>query len=645
MSTQAVAVPSLVDALAVAPLRIALLGNPNCGKTALFNLLTGARQKVANYAGVTVERKEGVLHSALGRSVRVLDLPGAYSLHAHSLDEVITRDIVRGKRADEPLPDVLVCVTDATHLRLNLRLVLEARALGLPMVLVLNMMDMAKRQGIVIDREVLARELGMPVLATVGVRGDGAQELVQWLDTVALHTLARPALVPNAIPPSDTDDLVTQADVIRTHQQVRHIMDLAVTAPVLSLHTDDRIDAVVLHPVWGMLILTATLFLMFQAVFSWAELPKSWIETGMVGLSALISTHLGDGPLRSLLTDGVLAGAGGVLVFLPQILFLFLFILALEDSGYLPRAAFLLDRVMGTVGLSGRSFIPLLSSFACAVPGVMATRSITDWRDRLVTIMIAPLMTCSARLPVYTLLIAAFIPERAVAGVFNLQGVVLFGLYVAGIVSAMGVAAVARLARSDRRAAPLLMELPAYRWPSLRGLAFGLYERAMIFIKRVGGIILAVTVLLWFLSSYPGAPVGADQAAITYSYAGQLGRWLEVIVAPIGFNWQIAIALVPGMAAREVAVSALGTVYALSATGDEAANQLGPLIAGSWSLATALSLMVWYVFAPQCISTIAAVRRETNGWRYPLIMVAYLFAMAYAASFVTYRLALALGGG
>ena len=623
------------------PLRIALLGNPNCGKTALFNLLTGARQKVANYAGVTVERKEGFLHTASGRRVRVLDLPGAYSLHAHGLDEAITRDIVHGRRAGEPVPDLLVCVTDATHLRLNLRLVLETRALGLPMVLVLNMMDVAERQGIQIDRTALSRELGMPVLATVGVRGDGARELLQWLDGAAPTQSVRPA--PGQAAGEDAER--AQEDVLRTHQEVRRIMDLAVRLPAVSLRADDRIDAVVLHPVWGLLVLAATLFLMFQAVFSWAELPKSWIEDGVAWLAALVNTHLADGPLRSLLTDGVLAGAGGVLVFLPQILFLFLFILALEDSGYLPRAAFLLDRVMGTVGLSGRSFIPLLSSFACAVPGVMATRSITDWRDRLVTIMIAPLMTCSARLPVYALLIAAFIPDRTVAGVFNLQGVVLFGLYVMGIVSAMAVAAVAKLARRDTRATPLMMELPAYRWPSLRGLAFGLYERAMIFIKRVGGIILAITVLLWFLSTYPAAPEGATQPAITYSFAGQLGRWLEVIVAPIGFNWQIAIALVPGMAAREVAVSALGTVYALSATGDEAATQLGALIAASWSLATALSLLVWYVFAPQCISTIAAVRRETNGWRYPLLMAGYLFAMAYAASFVTYRVALALGGG
>lgn len=640
MSAQAATLP------ADAALHIALLGNPNCGKTALFNLLTGARQKVANYAGVTVERKEGLLLTAAGRRVHVLDLPGAYSLHAHSLDETITRDIVRGRHAGEPLPDLLVCVTDATHLRLNLRLVLEARALGLPMVLVLNMMDVAQRQGIEIDRRLLARELGIPVLATVGVRGDGANELLHWLDGLSPQALEPPAQASGAAAAQlDVDELQAQAEVVRTHQQVRRIMELAVRTPQNSLRSDDRIDALVLHPVWGLLILAATLFLMFQAVFSWSELPKSWIEAAIAWLTGLVNAHLADGPLRSLITDGMLAGAGAVLVFLPQILFLFLFILALEDSGYLPRAAFLLDRVMGMVGLSGRSFIPLLSSFACAIPGVMATRSIVHWRDRLVTIMIAPLMTCSARLPVYTLLIAAFIPGRTVAGVFNLQGVVLFSLYLAGIVSAMAVAWVARLARSDRRATPLLMELPAYRWPNLRSLAFGLYERAMIFLKRVGGIILALTVLLWFLSTWPAAPEGAQQAPITYSYAGQLGRWLEVIVAPIGFNWQIAIALVPGMAAREVAVSALGTVYALSATGDEVAEQLGGLIGNTWSLATALSLMVWYVFAPQCISTIAAVRRETNGWRYPLLMTAYLFALSYIACYVTYHVALALGAG
>ncbi len=629
------------------PLRIALLGNPNCGKTALFNLLTGARQKVANYAGVTVERKEGSLTTASGRRVRVLDLPGAYSLHAQSADEAVTRDIVTGRRAGEPVPELLVCVTDATHLRLNLRLVLEARSLGLPMVLVLNMSDMAERQGIVIDREALSRELGMPVIATVGVRSGGAQELVRWLDAVQPAALApasgrQPAAAAAAAAGAVADP---QQQVLQLHQEVRRVMGLAVREPAVSLRRDDRIDAFVLHPVWGLLLLAVTLFLMFQAVFSWAETPMGWIEGLTASAGEWVNAHMAEGVLRSLLTDGIIAGAGGVVVFLPQILILFFFILVLEDSGYLPRAAFLLDRIMGTVGLSGRSFIPLLSSFACAIPGIMATRSIPHWRDRLVTIMIAPLMTCSARLPVYALLIAAFIPARTVAGFFNLQGLVLFALYVGGIASAMAVAGVAKLLRGSAAAAPLLMELPTYRWPSPRGLAIGLWERALIFLRRVGGIILAVTVLLWFLSSFPAPPEGATGPAIEYSFAGRIGSLLEVIFAPIGFNWQISIALVPGMAAREVAVGALGTVYALSATGDETASQLGPLIAQSWSLATALSLLVWFIFAPQCISTIAAVRRETNSWRWPLAMAGYLFGLAYIASFITYHVALALGAG
>ena len=630
---------------AASPLHIALLGNPNCGKTALFNVLTGARQKVANYAGVTVERKEGLFTTASGRRVRVLDLPGAYSLHAQSLDEAVTRDVVTGRRPGETMPELLVCVTDATHLRLNLRLVLEARDLGLPMVLVLNMSDMAQQQGIQIDREVLARELGLPVVTTVGVRADGARELLQWLDTATPQAARGAAVGTQAPPPVNALEEDRPQRVQQLHQEVRRIMSLAVREPALRLQRDDRIDAVVLHPLWGTLLLAVTLFLMFQAVFSWAEVPMGWIEGATAAVAEWLNAHMAEGPLRSLLADGVIAGAGGVLVFLPQILILFFFILALEESGYLPRAAFLLDRVMGTVGLSGRSFIPLLSSFACAVPGIMATRSIPDWRDRLVTILIAPLMTCSARLPVYALLIAAFIPDRTVAGLFNLQGLVLFALYLGGIVSAMAVAAVARLARRGDGATPLLMELPAYRWPSVRNLALGLWERAGIFLRRVGGIILLVTILLWFLSSYPAPPADATGPAIEYSFAGRIGAALEVIFAPIGFNWQISIALVPGMAAREVAVSALGTVYAIAASADDTAAQLAPMLAAQWSLATALSLLVWFIFAPQCVSTIAAVRRETNGWRWPLVMTGYLFALAYAASFITYRVALALGGG
>jgi len=390
--------------------------------------------------------------------------------------------------------------------------------------------------------------------------------------------------------------------------------------------------------VLGLAILAAVMFLIFQAVFSWATPLHDGIDEGMKGFGTWLGALLPDGALRSLLVNGVIAGAGAVLVFLPQILILFLFILCLEESGYLPRAAFLLDRTMRAAGLTGRSFIPLLSSFACAIPGIMATRSIADPRDRLATILVAPLMTCSARLPVYTLLIAAFIPQRTVAGMFNLQGLVLFTLYAAGIVSALAVAWVIKRLRRDQSEHALLLELPSYRMPHPRDIAIGLYERAMIFLRRVGGIILALTILLWFLSSFPAPPAGATEPAIHYSLAGIIGRGLHVIFAPLGFNWQICIALIPGMAAREVAVSSLATVYALG--GSE--NGLQAVVAAQWSLATALSLLAWYVFAPMCISTLATVKRETGSWRNVVVLAGYLFGLAYLASFATYQIASAL---
>ena len=621
-----------------APLRVALLGNPNCGKTALFNLLTGSRQKVANYAGVTVERKEGLLLTPSGRRVQVLDLPGAYSLNPLSQDEAVTRDVVTGARTGDPRPDWLVCVADATNLRLNLRLVLEAKALGLPMVLVLNMMDMVQRQGMHIDVHALSAELGMPVVAAVSVQAHGAADVVAFIDGID------PAASPKTASAMDWHAPSLQ-EVMATQHEVRRILAAVQTQPANSLRLGDAIDRVVLHPLWGMLLLAATLFLMFQAVFAWAAWPMEGIKSGMEWAGEWLGAQLAEGPFRSLLLDGLLAGVGGVLVFLPQILILFLFILALEDSGYLPRAAFLLDRVMGTVGLSGRSFIPLLSSFACAVPGIMATRTITHWRDRWLTILVAPLMTCSARLPVYALLIGAFIPDRTVGGLFNLQGLVLFALYVAGIAGAMAVAGVIQVWRGHARPTPLLMELPAYRWPNPRSLARGLSERAVIFVKRVGTIILSLMVLLWFLSSFPGAPEGATGPAIQYSLAGQLGIWLQPLFAPLGFNWQIVVALVPGLAAREVAVGALGTVYALSGAGEGVAEQLGPLIAHDWSLPTALSLLAWFVFAPQCIATLAAVRREAGGWLPAISLAGYLFALAYAASWITFRVAQTVWGG
>lgn len=604
--------------------RIALVGNPNCGKTALFNRLTGSRQKVANYAGVTVERKEGRLHAPSGRLWRILDLPGTYSLHPKSPDEAVTRDVCMGRLPGEAQPDVLVCVVSATNLRLNLRLALELRALGRPMVLVLNMMDDAHRLGVKIDRTALERELGVPVVEAVAVRRDGAAELVRLLDTVEVACPApRPA-------------------VEDRHAEVSRLMSICVQSPELGGGLDERLDRWLLHPVWGLVFLAGLLFFMFQAVFSWAVPLMDGIEAGVGWLGEGVRLGLADGPLRSLLIDGVLAGAGGVLVFLPQILILFLFILVLEESGYLPRAAFLLDRMMVGAGLSGRSFIPLLSSFACAVPGIMATRSIQHPRDRLVTILVAPLMTCSARLPVYALLIAAFIPSRSVGGVFNLQGLVLFGLYVAGVVSALGVALVLKRLAAGRGASaehPLMLELPSYRWPHPRDLALGLLERARIFVTRVGTVILALTVLLWGLGSFPGAPAGATHPDIYYSAAGWIGRGLEWVFAPIGFNWQICIALVPGMAAREVVVGALATVYALSGSADDASTQLVPLIAAQWGLPTALSLLAWFVFAPQCVSTLAVIRRETNSARTMWLAALYLTALGYGAAWVTYQLA------
>ncbi|MBV6668482.1 ferrous iron transporter B [Xanthomonas euvesicatoria pv. alangii] len=616
---------------ATVPLRLALVGNPNSGKTALFNQLTGSRQKVANYTGVTVERKEGHFRAPSGRDFAVLDLPGAYSLQPASLDEAITRDLCRGFYPGEPAPDVLVYVMDATNLRLHLRFALELRELGRPMIVALNMMDAAQRRGIVIDLPALEQALGVPVVETVAVRRGGAKVLVERLDAQAAR-LAAPA----ANPPADGN----------YHALVRQILSAAVTMPTRTSRVDDALDRWLLHPIWGLVTLAVVMFLIFQAVYAWAAPVMDLIDGGTAALGEWVGATLPEGPLNSLLKDGVIAGLGGVIVFLPQILILFAFILALEESGYLPRAAFLLDRMMSVAGLSGRSFIPLLSSFACAVPGIMSTRSIQDPRDRLATIMVAPLMTCSARLPVYALLIGAFIPQKTVWGIFNQQGLVLFGLYAAAIVSALLVSWTMKKWRRDKSEHPLMLELPSYRVPQVRDLALGLWERAWIFLKRVGGIILALTILLWFLLSFPEAPANATLPAIDYSFAGRIGHAMVVFFAPLGFNWQICIALIPGLAAREVAVASLATVYALSAADDDAAAQaLSPLISDGWSLATALSLLVWYIYAPMCISTLATIKRETNSWKQMTISAVYLFALAYLASLVTYQLAVLLGAG
>lgn len=613
---------------------VALVGNPNCGKTALFNLLTGSRQKVANYAGVTVERKEGSFVTHGGQRVRLFDLPGAYGLEAETPDERVTLDVITGKFARQDQPDLIVCVVDATNLRQHLRLALGLRRFGVPMLLALNMSDLAERNGIKLDANLLARELGIPVVQTTGLHRTGVNELLRELDGLVIRS------------PQSGRELapVTTDQIARDHAEVQRLLRLLGVEQLNALRVSDRIDRVVLHPVAGPLILLLCLFLVFQAVFSWAAPLMDGINAAVSSVGEFLQTSLPDSMLRSLLVDGIIAGLGSVIVFLPQIVILFFFILILEESGYLPRAAFLLDRLMGGVGLSGRSFIPLLSSFACAIPGIMATRTIQDPRDRLTTIMIAPLMTCSARLPVYALIIAAFVPRQRLWGGIELQGLVLLGLYVSGIVAALLVALLLKRTAFRNQMQTLMMELPAYHLPLVRNILIGLWQRVKIFLARVGTIILALMVILWFLSSFPAPPAGATAPAIEYSYAGRLGALLAHVFAPIGFNWQIAIALIPGLAAREVAVGALGTVYALSATGDDVQSALVPLLSQSWSLATALSFLVWYVFAPQCLSTLATVKRETNGWRYPLLMLVYLFGLAYIASFITYRVTLMLTG-
>ena len=623
---------------------VALLGNPNCGKTALFNLLTGSRQKVANYSGVTVERKEGRLALESGKNIRILDLPGAYSLYPRSLDEKVTCNVLLGRAEGEKRPDLVVCILSAMNLRRNLRLVLAAKRLGLPCVVVLNMLDIAKRQGLVIHTDALSKELGIPVLTSIGIQAHGADEIklflnqLDWRNLDTLRTGTGDATLENIashIAHSESDNV-----------QVQRILRNLGLDQIIPDRFSDRLDSVLLHPIIGPIILGVLLFFIFQAVFSWATLPMDLIKTAIEYLGGLLGEVLPNNWLRSLIINGVLAGLGGVVIFLPQILILFFFILLLEESGYLPRAAFLLDRVMGSVGLSGRSFIPLLSSFACAIPGIMATRSISNSRDRLVTILIAPMMTCSARLPVYALLISAFIPNQKLWAGIDLQGLVLFLLYLSGILGAMTVAWILKRFTSEQfRMNALMMELPSYHMPRLGNLAISLWQRAEIFLRRVGGIILIMTLALWVLSSFPLPPEGATGTPIQYSVAGILGQALAHIFSPIGFNWQISIALVPGMAAREVVVSSLATVYALSSASADAADALIPLISTSWSLATALSLLAWFVFAPQCLSTIAAVKRETGGWKIPAIMLSYLFGLAYLASFITYHLAILFGLG
>lgn len=617
--------------------RFALVGTPNSGKTALFNALTGSRQKVANYPGVTVERKTGVFQTLSGHRIDLFDLPGTYSLRGRSPDEEVTRDVVLGRFATEAQPDLLMCVADATNLRVALRLVTELKRAGRPMLLVLNMIDIARRRGIEIDLVKLESELGIPVVTSTAVRRGGTEELLRRLDDLAAHGAGEAGENKWTAP--------TAADLRAAQREADRVIKAAVSEPARPDTLTGRIDTVLLHPVAGLIILLAVLFVMFQGVFAWAQPLMELISGGFDALGNLVQEMLPDGLLQSFIQKGVIAGVGSVIVFLPQIMILFLFILLLEDLGYMARAAFLMDRIMGGAGLHGRAFIPLLSSFACAIPGIMATRVIDNRRDRLTTIMVAPLMTCSARIPVYTLIIGAFVPDRTVWGIVGLQGLVMFGLYAVGIFSALAASFVANhFFWRESATPPFMLELPDYKLPQLRSVAMALYTRVMMFLKRAGTTIFSMMVVIWFLASFPRPPDGATEPAINYSLASIIGRWIEPVLAPIGFNWQISVALIPGMAAREVSVASLGTIYAIGG-GDEAKAQIGQALAGNWSLATALAFLAWFIFAPQCASTLAVIRRETGGWRWMFITFFYMLALAYLAAFVTFRIATALGWG
>lgn len=618
-------------------MHLALVGTPNSGKTSLFNALTGSRQKVANYPGVTVERKEGSFVTPKGRQVSLVDLPGTYSLRGRSPDEEITRDVVLGRATGEALPDLVLCVADSTNLRLTIRLVLELKSTGRPLALVLNMFDIATRRGVTVDVPRLSEALGIPVVTSIAVRKGGTADLLQLTDELLTEA-----------PAPERRNLwepLTVSQLRAFQREADRIIATTVSLPARPDTWTARIDAVVLHPVGGLAILLAILFVMFQAVFAWAQPLMQLLSAGFDAAGQFVHDTLPAGLVQSFLQNGVISGVGSVIVFLPQIIIIFLFILLLEDFGYMARAAFLMDRIMGGAGLHGRAFIPLLSSFACAIPGIMATRVIDNRRDRLTTILIAPLMTCSARIPVYTLIISAFIPPRLIGGWINLQGLVMFGLYATGIASALGVSFVIKhLMLRDYQPAPFMLELPDYKMPRLRSIAIGIYTRAKMFLQRAGTTIFSMMVLIWFLASFPQAPEGATEPAINYSLAAMIGKAIEPLLAPLGFNWQIAVALIPGMAAREVAVAALGTVYAIEG-GKEAAEQIGAVLATKWSLATALSLLAWYIFAPQCASTLAVIRRETGSWKWMAATFAYMLALAYAASLATYNVAVALGAG
>jgi ferrous iron transport protein B len=693
---------------------VALVGNPNAGKTTVFNALTGLRQKVGNYPGVTVEKKEGRLFFPNGTEATILDLPGTYSLAATSPDEQIATDVLLGRTLQTPTPELVVCVVDASNLERGLYLVSQIMDRRLPLVVALNMTDVAAQQGITINASVLERELGVRVVPMVARKETGLDDLKeaiattrtatgkarQWhlpepvereceelagllqhrhrlSDGEAFHEAMALLTADSAlIERNDRFDPELLQHVRRDHEKLdflginrsavffvsrsEWIKNVCAQAVTRTFHTgmsfSDRIDRVVTHRIWGIVIFLGIMAVLFQAIFSWAAVPMAWIKDGFDWLGIKVAGIVPPGDLQDLLVRGGLAGVAAVVTFLPQILFLFLFLGFLEDSGYMARAAFVMDRLMGKVGLHGKSFIPLLSSFACAIPGIMATRTIDNPKDRLATMLVAPLMSCSARLPVYALLIAAFFPAGRVLGVFSFAGITLLSMYLLGLVAALGMAWLFK--KTFLRGTPpsFLMELPPYKLPSLKSVMLQMWERAASFLKRAGTIILGASILLWFLASYPKLDHATPADQLTHSFAGRAGHLIEPVIKPLGFDWKIGIGLVSSLLQREVFVSTMGTIYNIenaSGKGERSVSlrhqmsqERDPATGlPSFTLLTAICVMVYYVLAMQCLSTVAVMRRETNGWRWPLFQVGYMTALAYGVTFIVYRAGLWLGIG
>jgi ferrous iron transport protein B len=685
----------------------AIVGNPNCGKSTLFNALTGLKQKVGNYPGVTVEKKTGTLYSQHGQPITVIDLPGAYSLAARSPDEAVTRDVLLGRRADTPQPDRILCIVDTTNLERNLYLVHQVLDLGRPVILILNMMDLVGQAGLSIRVARLEQTLGIPVIPCEAANGKGIIELKL---AMSRHDLPLPRHawdIPAAIAPAVAElqaslvsnggkaPLIARAEALllltdqdsvrvsgstpldrRTEEILRSWqkrweadgMDWAGTlvnsryemigrlaaevvqaARAPAPTPSDRIDAVVTHPVWGWLVLGVVMTLLFVSIFQFAQAPMDWIASGNAALANWMKRQMPEGDLRNLLTDGVIGGVGTIVMFLPQILILFFFIGLLENTGYMARAAFIMDRLMSRVGLNGKSFIPLLSSYACAIPGIMATRTIEDPKDRLVTILVAPLMSCSARLPVYLLMIAALLPGSSVPLAAKVGIMVL--MYALGTLGAFGFAWLFKRTLLRGKPPLMIMELPPYRLPRLRDVLLHMIERAGLFLKNAGTIILAISVVLWFLAAYPKASAGTTATQqLAQSFAGRAGHAIEPLIKPIGFDWQIGIGLISSFAAREVFVSTMGVVFNAEAEGENTAPLTHAVNAARWPdgrvLFTPLvcfTLMIFYVFAMQCMSTIAVVRRETNSWRWPIFQTAYMTGAAWIISFIVYQSGTALG--